>query len=69
MLSRRDLLASTAAVVTLAVPRFTTGALAQDKAAAALGPLLDVFFQENLEENPEGATQLGMDKGANAALK
>ena len=31
--------------------------------------MLDAFFQEGLRRNPEGATQLGLDTGANADLK
>ena len=67
MLSRRDLLSS-AASATLAycvLPAFA----AENDSATRLGALMDAFFQENLSENPEGATLLGFDKGANAALK
>jgi uncharacterized protein (DUF885 family) len=72
MLSRRHLLASTAAVATAAatgafvMPAFATAA---PSAAAQLNVLMGTFFQENLRQNPEGATQLGLDKGANADLK
>jgi uncharacterized protein (DUF885 family) len=38
-------------------------------AETALTPLLDQFFQERLSLRPESATQLGLDKGANAGLK
>lgn len=44
------------------------GALAQP-AAASTGPLFDRFFQERLAIDPERATNLGLDKGANAALR
>jgi len=73
MLSRRHLLASTAAVVTAAAtgafipPAF--GAETGAPAAAQLNALMVTFFEENLRENPEGATLLGLDKGANAGLK
>ncbi|KPH66407.1 DUF885 family protein [Novosphingobium sp. ST904] len=36
---------------------------------AALRALLDRIFTDRLAENPEGATRLGLDSGANAALK
>ncbi|MBI3675942.1 MAG: DUF885 family protein [Proteobacteria bacterium] len=70
MLSRRDLLASTAATATaMALPGFLAPVFAQEGAAAQLNQAMDAFFQENLDQNPESATLLGMDKGANAALK
>src|SRR5262249_30080393 len=34
-----------------------------------LNALMDDFFRENLNDNPENATLLGLDTGANAALK
>ena len=34
-----------------------------------LNTLFDALFQEDLRRNPESATQLGLDKGANAGLK
>ena len=37
--------------------------------APALPALFDVMFQEGLEQRPEGATQLGLDKGRNSALR
>ena len=37
--------------------------------APTLPALFDVMFQEGLEQRPEGATQLGLDKGRNAALR
>ena len=67
MLNRRDFLSSTAVLATTAL------AAAPLRAApgqpAELNVLLDTFFQEDLQQNPESATQLGLDKGANAALK
>ncbi len=73
MLNRRHLLATTAAAGTLAA---FTPAWAKRHAdvlvptqAAQLNALMDTFFNENLQQNPEGATQLGLDKGANAGLK
>ena len=35
----------------------------------ALATLFDAFFQEGLRQRPEGATQLGLDKGPNADLR
>ncbi len=67
MLSRRELLATTAALATL--PRFSLAAeSASTSAAATLDSLMTAFFQENLRQNPEGATLLGLDTGANADL-
>ncbi len=68
MLSRRDLLASTAATaVAFAIPSVV---YADDTPGnPKLNALFDDFFHENLRQNPEGATQLGLDTGANADLK
>jgi uncharacterized protein (DUF885 family) len=73
MLNRRELL-STAAVTVAAsalplaalTPAFAADAPASDPKLAAL---FDAFFQEGLRRSPEGATQLGLDKGANADLR
>jgi uncharacterized protein (DUF885 family) len=67
MLSRRDFLSSaaSAALACPVLPAFAAGADPQ----AQLNALMDTFFQENLNENPEGATLLGFDKGANGGLK
>jgi uncharacterized protein (DUF885 family) len=65
MLNRRQLLATTAAVA--ALPALGVPPAWAD--ASQLNTLMDVFFQENLNLNPESATQLGLDKGDNAALK
>ena len=63
MLDRRRLLSSSAALA-------VSAALGRAAAAPeALNSLLDTLFQEGLESNPEGATQLGLDRGANAGLK
>ncbi|HEX9159806.1 MAG TPA: DUF885 family protein [Rhizomicrobium sp.] len=79
MLSRRELFSSAASAAiawpiawpagAAAIAETLTPASAATDPAATLDALMDTFFQENLTENPEGATQLGMDKGANAALK
>ncbi|HEY2069936.1 MAG TPA: DUF885 family protein [Rhizomicrobium sp.] len=78
MLSRRHLLASAAALsATTAAPAWAKKARVATKApvapspdqAAKLNGLMDAFFWENLGHNPEGATQLGLDKGDHADLK
>ncbi|MGH6877960.1 MAG: DUF885 domain-containing protein, partial [Rhizomicrobium sp.] len=66
MLSRRELFSSAASA---AIAWSVAPAFAVTDPATSLDALMDIFFQENLTQNPEGATQLGMDKGANAALK
>ncbi|MEJ0027077.1 MAG: DUF885 family protein [Rhizomicrobium sp.] len=66
MLSRREFLASTAAGALAAQPIPLQAASGE---AARLDALLDAIFQETLRQNPEGATQLGFDKGPNADLK
>ncbi len=65
MLNRRAMLLSTGAAAAAAglAPR----ALAAGD--PALTSLLDQFFKEGLALRPESATQLGLDKGANAGLK
>jgi uncharacterized protein (DUF885 family) len=65
MLNRRAMLLSTGAAAAAAglAPR----ALAASD--PALASLFDQFFQEGLALRPESATQLGLDKGANAGLK
>lgn len=69
MLSRRHLLASTAATATaFALPKIAFAGAA-NPTAAKLDGLMDTFFQESLRESPERATILGLDKGANADLK
>ncbi|HEX2592489.1 MAG TPA: DUF885 family protein [Rhizomicrobium sp.] len=67
MLDRRQLLGTAAAAAaTLALQK---PALAESDEASKLNALFDAFFQENLRLNPEGATLLGLDKGANADLR
>jgi uncharacterized protein (DUF885 family) len=71
MLSRRHLLASAAATVTsLSLPKFVLPGLAQaGSEPAKLKALMDTFFEEYLTQNPDGATQLGLDTGIHAPLK
>jgi uncharacterized protein (DUF885 family) len=71
MLDRRQFLASAAAsAVCAALPDML---FAQTAPAPARSPelaaLFDAFFQEGLQLRPESATQLGLDKGANAGLR
>ena len=65
LLNRRAMLLSTgaAAAVTGLAPRAWAAGDPQ------LASLFDQFFQEGLQMRPEGATQLGLDKGKNAGLK
>src|SRR3569832_199827 len=66
MLDRRQLLGSAAA---LGAASFITPAFAADDEAARLNALMDAFFQEGLQQSPEQATLLGLDKGADAGLR
>jgi uncharacterized protein (DUF885 family) len=68
-LNRRRLLAAGASAAALAGP---ATALARTEAAspsARLQAMLDAFLQEDLKRKPEQATNLGLDTGANAALR
>jgi uncharacterized protein (DUF885 family) len=67
VLDRRQLLATGAAAVALSSAPGARAATSPD--SAKLTALLDAFFQEDLERQPENATQLGFDKGKNAGLK
>ena len=70
MPNRRELTLATAAALAIA-PWVSAGAQSAPPTAedARLTALLDVFFREGLRQNPEGATQLGLDTGANADLR
>ena len=67
MLDRRELLSS--AAITIAASALPWPALADAPPDPKLAALFDAFFQEGLRRNPEGATQLGLDTGANADLR
>jgi uncharacterized protein (DUF885 family) len=68
LLDRRQLLATGAAAIALSsAPAARAAPLSPG--SAKLTALLDAFFQEDLERQPENATQLGLDKGKNAGLK
>lgn len=64
MFDRRQFLFAAASAAALAP---AAGALAQG--AGQLDAIYDAYFQQDLERFPEGATELGLDKGANAAAK
>ena len=67
MLDRRQFLTSAAAG---AIGAVLPGAVfAQAGADATLAKLLDSFFNDGLEESPQRAASLGLDKGALAGLK
>ncbi|HWU55984.1 MAG TPA: DUF885 family protein, partial [Rhizomicrobium sp.] len=64
-LNRREFLCSTALAGSASL---LAGTAAHAVPGDALNTLFDTLFQESLRENPEGATNLGLDKGANADL-
>jgi uncharacterized protein (DUF885 family) len=66
VLNRRHLLATAAAVAASAPAAL---ARAGSPEGAKLTTLLDRFWAEDLQRDPERATELGLDTGANAALK
>ena len=66
MLRRQFLASASAAAVTAAIPGRLLAAPADD---AAFRKMLDDFFYEGVDDSPQGATSLGLDKGARAALK
>jgi uncharacterized protein (DUF885 family) len=67
MLDRRQLLSAGASAAALAFAPAVRAAPGGE--GARLTALLDAFFQENLQRQPESATELALDKGANAGLK
>src|SRR5579862_2095044 len=66
MLDRRQFLGSTAAAAVLSAAAARGAPTAE---AGKLNALFDTFFQDGLRQNPEGATQLGLDTGKNADLR
>ena len=71
MLNRRHLLATGSAgavAPTLATAQTVTTAPAAGE-DTKLRTLLDALFQEQVDDSPQGATSLGLDKGARAHLK
>jgi uncharacterized protein (DUF885 family) len=67
-LTRRNLMAGTGAVA-LGAARWSGSALAAGPGDAALARAFDAIAAAILEDEPETATFLGLDKGARAALK
>ncbi len=65
MIDRRSFLASSVSLAALAA----TPAIAQGDEDARLKALLDNIFEDQVDDSPERATGLGLDKGARAALK
>jgi uncharacterized protein (DUF885 family) len=71
-MDRRHFLATTGAAAGLALlPKAAAAAAAAAAGSgdAALNALFEEIFQANVLSSPEQATSLGLDKGANAALK
>lgn len=67
MIDRRRLLL-TAAATAVAAPSLAQAAAAATDADARLNALLDGWFEADIDESPERATNLGLDKGARAGL-
>ncbi len=68
MLSRREiLLAAGATAVLTGAPR--AWAASHTEEDARMRALFDRFFEEGLDDSPQGATSLGLDKGARVAAK
>jgi uncharacterized protein (DUF885 family) len=68
MLDRRQILGAGASAAALAFAPRAVAASAGGE-VAKLDVLMDQIFQENLVAQPESATELGLDVGANAGLK
>ncbi len=66
MIDRRLLL--TAAATAVAAPTLAQAAAAVTDADTRLNALLDGWFEADIDESPERATNLGLDKGARAGL-
>lgn len=65
MIDRRGFLVTSAGAALVAA----TPALAQASEDARLKALLDAMFEDQVDDSPERATGLGLDKGARAAMK
>jgi len=68
-MDRRSFLTATSTATALALSPGLLRATTAPSGDAALDDLFGEIFDENLDESPESATQLGLDKGARAALK
>jgi uncharacterized protein (DUF885 family) len=67
MLDRRQFLLTTTSAAAAAA--FPAQLFAQPAASPQLAALFDSLFNEQLRQNPESATLLGLDKGPNADLR
>jgi uncharacterized protein (DUF885 family) len=70
-LDRRTFVASSgaAALASTLLPGIALAQFGAGSGDAALNALFERIFQQNVQRSPELATQLGLDKDANAALK
>lgn len=71
-MDRRSFLAASATVALLPLtetPSFAAIAAKPGSGGAKLNALFEDIFQERVQNNPDLASSLGLDKGANAALK
>jgi len=68
-MDRRSFLTATATVALLPLTQAPTFAAAPGSGDAPLNQLFEDIFQERVRTSPELASQLGLDKGPNAALK
>ena len=64
-INRRTLLQTSAAAALASLPPVPAHAAGD---AATLNTLFDTIFQEGLRQNPQFATNIGLDKGPNADL-
>ena len=71
LFNRRALLAGSTAIAAAGLlPRAAAAQMAGGSAEdGKLLALFDAFFNEGIDDSPESATSLGLDKGARAALK
>jgi uncharacterized protein (DUF885 family) len=68
-MDRRSFLTASATVALLPLTEAPAFAAAPGNGDAKLDQLFDDIFQERVRTSPELASQLGLDKGPNAALK
>ncbi len=68
-MDRRQFIASGSALALVGIAPPTLAKAVPKTGDAALTALLDAVFADNVATGPEDATGLGLDKGANAALK
>ncbi|TAK17480.1 MAG: DUF885 family protein [Rhizorhabdus sp.] len=69
-MDRREFIGSAGlALLAAALPRVAQAAAAGNAADKQLATMVESFFQRQLDDSPEYATGLGLDKGARAAAK